>query len=43
VRLAVQRVVSDDRYKARAQALGAWSRRHDGAVVASETLEAFVA
>jgi UDP:flavonoid glycosyltransferase YjiC (YdhE family) len=42
VRLAVQRVVSDARFRIRAQALGEWSRRHDGAVVGAETLESFV-
>jgi UDP:flavonoid glycosyltransferase YjiC (YdhE family) len=42
VRLAVQRVMSEAAIAARARALGEWSRRHDGAVVAAETLESFV-
>src|SRR3954468_24393135 len=42
VRLAVQRVLSREGYSRRAQALGEWSRRHDGSVVAAETLESFV-
>jgi UDP:flavonoid glycosyltransferase YjiC (YdhE family) len=42
VRLGVQRLLADPAYTQRAQALGEWSRRHDGAVVAAETLEAFV-
>jgi UDP:flavonoid glycosyltransferase YjiC (YdhE family) len=43
VRLAVQRVLSDEEFRARAHALGEWSRRHDGGIVAAETLESFVA
>jgi UDP:flavonoid glycosyltransferase YjiC (YdhE family) len=42
VRLGVQRVLSNAEFRSRAQALGEWSRRHDGAVVAAETLESFV-
>jgi UDP:flavonoid glycosyltransferase YjiC (YdhE family) len=41
VRLAVQRVLSDPSVAQRAQSLADWSRDHDGAVVAAETLEAF--
>jgi MGT family glycosyltransferase len=43
VRLAVQCVLSDEGYSTRARALAAWSRRHDGGVVAAETLERFAA
>jgi UDP:flavonoid glycosyltransferase YjiC (YdhE family) len=43
VRLAVQRVLSDPRYRERAHALREWSRRHGDGVVAAETLENFVA
>jgi UDP:flavonoid glycosyltransferase YjiC (YdhE family) len=43
VRLAVQRVLSDEGFKVRAHALGEWSRRHAGGAVAAETLESFVA
>src|SRR4051812_7360617 len=42
VRLAVQRVLVDPGFSERAQALGEWSRRHAGSVVAAETLESFV-
>ena len=42
VRLAVQRVLSDEAFGSRARALGEWSRRHDGATVAAATLESFV-
>jgi len=42
VKLAVQRVLADARYTERARLLGEWSRRHDGGVVAAETLETFV-
>jgi MGT family glycosyltransferase len=42
VRLAVQRVLSSEGYSRRAQALGEWSRRHDGSVAAAEALESFV-
>jgi UDP:flavonoid glycosyltransferase YjiC (YdhE family) len=42
VRLAVQRVLGDEGFGIRARALGEWSRRHDGATVAAETLELFV-
>ncbi len=42
VRLAVERVLADGRYRERAQALGEWSRRHPGGAVAAETLERFV-
>jgi UDP:flavonoid glycosyltransferase YjiC (YdhE family) len=41
VRLAVQRVLSDEGFRDRAHALGEWSRRHDAGVVAAETLESF--
>jgi UDP:flavonoid glycosyltransferase YjiC (YdhE family) len=43
VRLAVQRLLADEGYTQRARALRDWSARHDGATVASETLETFVA
>lgn len=43
VRLAVQKVLSNPGYTARARELSEWSRRHDGGVVAAETLERFVA
>jgi UDP:flavonoid glycosyltransferase YjiC (YdhE family) len=42
VRLGVQRVLGDEGCRARARALAEWSRRHDGATVAAETLELFV-
>jgi UDP:flavonoid glycosyltransferase YjiC (YdhE family) len=42
VRLAVQRVLTDAGFAARAQALAEWSRRHDAATVAAEALERFV-
>jgi UDP:flavonoid glycosyltransferase YjiC (YdhE family) len=42
VRLAVQRVLSDEGFAARARALGEWSRRHGNGAVAAETLESFV-
>ena len=42
VRLAVQRVLSDEGFADRARALGEWSRRHEPGAVAAETLESFV-
>jgi UDP:flavonoid glycosyltransferase YjiC (YdhE family) len=43
VRLAVTKLLANSGYAARAEALSEWSRRHEGAVVAAETLEEFVA
>jgi UDP:flavonoid glycosyltransferase YjiC (YdhE family) len=42
VRMAVTKLLSDPGFKQRAEVMGEWYRRHGGAVVASETLEAFV-
>ena len=42
VRLAVRRVLGDERYAERARALGEWAERHDGASVAADLLEGFV-
>jgi UDP:flavonoid glycosyltransferase YjiC (YdhE family) len=42
VRLAVQRVLSDDRFATRARALGEWAAHHANGSVAAETLENFV-
>jgi UDP:flavonoid glycosyltransferase YjiC (YdhE family) len=41
VRLAVKRVLSDNRYSSRAAALREWSRRHGNGNVAAEALEEF--
>jgi UDP:flavonoid glycosyltransferase YjiC (YdhE family) len=42
VRLAVERVLADEGFAARARALGEWSRRHGDGAVAADTLESFV-
>jgi UDP:flavonoid glycosyltransferase YjiC (YdhE family) len=42
VRLAVRRVLADPGYGARARGLADWHRRHEGALVAADTLEEFV-
>jgi UDP:flavonoid glycosyltransferase YjiC (YdhE family) len=42
VRLAVKRVLTDPRFRERAQALHEWSLRHERATVAAKTLEEFV-
>jgi UDP:flavonoid glycosyltransferase YjiC (YdhE family) len=39
VRLAVRRILADERYAARARALGDWARAHDGAAIAADLLE----
>jgi UDP:flavonoid glycosyltransferase YjiC (YdhE family) len=41
VRLAVARVLEQDRYSNRARDLAAWAKRHDGAAVAADALERF--
>jgi len=43
LRLAVRQVVSDQRYRGRAEDLAAWSTAHDGARVAADALESFAA
>lgn len=43
VRLALQRVLADQRITERARALRDWSERHEGRTVAAEVLEEFVA
>jgi UDP:flavonoid glycosyltransferase YjiC (YdhE family) len=40
VRLAVERALSDDRLRARAEAIAAWSRSHDAAGQAADLVEA---
>jgi UDP:flavonoid glycosyltransferase YjiC (YdhE family) len=42
VRLAVKKVLADPGFTERAEAMRDWSRHHDDAEVASETLEEFV-
>jgi UDP:flavonoid glycosyltransferase YjiC (YdhE family) len=41
VRLALNRLLADRRYAARAAALRDWSERHDGAALAADAVEAF--
>lgn len=43
VRLAVRKLLDDPSYAARAGQLAEWARRHDGAAVAAETVEALAA
>jgi UDP:flavonoid glycosyltransferase YjiC (YdhE family) len=43
VRLAVRRVLGDEGYARQARELGEWAGRHDGALVATQALERFVA
>jgi UDP:flavonoid glycosyltransferase YjiC (YdhE family) len=43
VRLAVRRVLGDPRYARRARALAEWSRSHDGAATAADTVEELAA
>jgi UDP:flavonoid glycosyltransferase YjiC (YdhE family) len=43
LRLAVRRVLANPRYGERAKRVQEWSERHDGAVLASEVLERWVA
>jgi MGT family glycosyltransferase len=43
VRLAVRRVLTDERYRRRAQSLADWARHNDGAAVAADALESFTA
>lgn len=42
IRLSVGRVLSDPRYRERAESLGEWSRLHGDGAAAAETLETFV-
>ena len=43
IRLAVRRLLGDPSYAEGARELAAWSKRHDGAVVAADELERFTA
>lgn len=41
VRAAVRRVLADESFRERAQALAAWSREHDGADLGADLVERF--
>jgi UDP:flavonoid glycosyltransferase YjiC (YdhE family) len=43
IRLAVRRLLADDRYASTAASLGEWAREHDGAKIAADAVEGLAA